>query len=330
MTSLVDKLKKFGSITLMSAALAAAASAIGGCGTSVTSNSQGTWLKKYNVFAQNDDILLCPAPKEFKRTSNADPYNRELEAEELNLYNHEIDFFVKCTQHLRKTREPLPRPSYLTQIEANIEEIRKAQIEWKQHEATAEESRAHKSEMDRDKIIALQNSGEKVSVHNEHIINNTATGGGEGELVGKINSMFELQVRNSGITIEEQEQICNGTYTGSAQVISIGTIEFEDCICKPKNKTSRGREALITNTTANLEQGDTILYCGNSTEPPAKRCKDLPKDYGNGELSWDRAERTAMYVSSRLLENLNGIAMAAYANKTNKNKRMTEVYLVRK
>ena len=307
-----------------------AALGLSGCAPRVYSDEKGnTWVDVYRAFREDENRLVCRAPREPRRSSQNDPNSGSMDAEELGLYDREAAFLQRCTNQVIETGKAPERPRFTEGLTDRIEENQPEQVRWKEQDAIAAKASAEEEEAELNQIVALQNSGEKVSVHNEHTINNNSSSG-DGGLAGRLKKMFDVDVKNAGLNIEEQEQICNGTYSGPAEVMSLGEVEFSDCVCRPKDPTSIGGAEVVANIEANLDSGTTLLYCGNATEHSANKCKDLPPDYGNGELSWDRAERTAMYTCHVIGEKVDGISMAVYPNKTKKGVRKTEVYMVRK
>ena len=128
----------------------------------------------------------------------------------------------------------------------------------------------------------------------------------------------------NGLSLQEQEAICNRGNHPPAELI--GTVEFNDCASDPVDKKEGGVDKLV-NKIKRIQWNNIILYCGNASEPLASKCPSETEDYGNLQLTWDRAKKLADHSKDKA--GLNGLIQIVYANGARLDERSVRVYLVR-
>lgn len=77
---------------------------------------------------------------------------------------------------------------------------------------------------------------------------------------------------HSGITVEEQNEICNGKIPKNKHIKYLGEIRFADCGYARKNDADKFIHNLDY---AIISNSGTLLYCGNATKPLVENCEHL-------------------------------------------------------
>ncbi|MFA6460768.1 MAG: hypothetical protein WCV90_00745 [Candidatus Woesearchaeota archaeon] len=132
------------------------------------------------------------------------------------------------------------------------------------------------------------------------------------------------------LTKTEQQYICKEGNLPEKKVTLLATLTFENCKYVPEESTT-GLEELNRKIRALLPlQEKVILACGNATVLSAERCSPKNVEYNNFQLSFDRANASAIYLESTFQEQIKQghLTVNVYPNSTRLNERSVEIFLI--
>lgn len=276
-------------------------------------------------------FLECPLPRKIEFLPENDPASSLVNGLQLQLYDQETSYYQRCAQDVSSGKPIPPRPETIKVTENFVNFLQEVQLEYGKEQAKIAEANAHERQAEAE--IKKAENRPSAYVSNNHILQNSSGGIG-GTLSSEGYSVLQKVVQGAqiaGLSVEEQKAICDGN-TGSKQGRLIGIVNFENCISTPAHSTSRGGIELLSNIETALKENHgsyTLLFCGNSSEPIASKCSISIRDYGNGQLSWDRGFSTAVYTYKSKKEFVADANMAVYASSASLNERSVKVYLVK-
>ena len=138
----------------------------------------------------------------------------------------------------------------------------------------------------------------------------------------------KVMVENTFFSPDEYIQACNGHKIPGKKVEPLGTIEFEECEIDKNFSSMYETKQLVDNINSKNLEGKVLLFCGNSSIPPANFCKEEYADYGNHELSFDRAENLGKIVYEQMSEKRSKVTFIAYPNSIRLNSKNVQIFLV--
>lgn len=133
-------------------------------------------------------------------------------------------------------------------------------------------------------------------------------------------------ISNSGITIEEQNEICNGRIPKNKYVKYLGEIKFADCGYASKidafSLIQKLDFALISNS-------GTLLYCGNATKKLVENCEGIE----HAQSLPDKAHTIAKTICERYIkDNINflfkWVDIAVFSNKKDIDEKIVRGYYI--
>lgn len=334
-----------------SALAVAAAIALPGCGTFYNSERYVDGLHKITThfLGPTEDYLVCPNPAQQNFILGDDAFSSFIKLMQQETFENEKEYYPQCVQTVTATGNILgfsakhntAKSTLAELIDAKntqdiarkeLESVRAERAKWEAKEAE------QKAKQTLYETLAFQ---KPTNVFNP-VYNPTVTNkGGNNTLISSSNEsgLNEYKQKlakdssNTGLSPEEEQYICNGEKdkVKGKNIQYIGKFEFDDCKYDPSNLSAKKQKEVLSplERIMQKESKGAILICGSSSETDAKNCQKSIKDYGNGELSGDRAFFTGKYLYENIKPLVKDLTFALFGNKTVQKERKADMYHIK-
>lgn len=132
------------------------------------------------------------------------------------------------------------------------------------------------------------------------------------------------------LTKTEQQSVCKEGNLPNKKITLLTTLTFENCKYTTEESTTGLEELNRKIKSLESSQESVILACGNATILPAERCSPENVEYNNFQLSFDRANASAIYIENHFPEQIKQghLTVSAYPNSTRLNERSVEIFSI--